>query len=104
MATVYSTRAYAGVLAVGTHASVLTVPAGKTLVLRDISASPDTGTTSSLLIILPAIAVVASLVGITAAAPGHWEGRVVFNAGEGVTLVVGGGQLEIYMGGYLLDA
>lgn len=104
MASIYSIRITDGTFAVGLSAVVYTVPAGNVFVLRDIQAWPDTGTTSSLNVVFTGTSIMASIGGITAANPGHWEGRVVFNAGETIKLLVGGGQLEVSLSGYLLVA
>ena len=102
----YSTQALFHNPGSGAHNTTYTVPAGHVFVVRDISAACDVassiyvycgdgGPANANLIYGPATPVGAIL---------HWEGRVVLNAGQTITVEQDGGQFTAIVSGYLLTS
>lgn len=105
--TTYSSRLWRGEILVATGAAVIfTVPAGKRVVVRDVSGHFTAGTTPALLLHavsanIPFLRVSASTV------PGgfQWTGRQVIHEGENCyTSILGtGGAARFTVSGYVLD-
>ena len=105
MAAVYSIR-LAGLTLSGAFSGTLyTVPAGYTVVLREIDAfTPDTVPTPLFCIMgsVPATFVLLNP-GSGPSSP-QWRGRLVMPAGETLELSLAGGNWRMFVSGYLLAA
>lgn len=105
MAGVYSIRLFAMSLAGPTSPTVYTVPAGSTVVLREVDAySPDVVPTPLFFILSTVPATAFFLTAAAGPASVQWRGRLVMPAAESLELSLAGGNWRVYASGYLLSA
>lgn len=102
--TVYSRRFLQSLaLVVGTPATY-TVPAGKTLVVKDVDCRWISGTTADCVIAIAGTAYITMVRTATGTPAAHWEGGHVLNAAEQLTASMLVGSASVIISGFLLDA
>jgi len=102
VAFLYSTQFAAGVLA-GGSANVFTVPAGKVLVLRDVSYGVFTGTTAQVAWGISGIGFMGVASGLANNSEYHWTGRAVLVAGQTLVVQCATSTINYVCSGYLLS-
>lgn len=102
MAAIYSTQLAAGTQAAGTTTVVYTVPAGATVVVRDISVGAQSAPANFVAINVAGVAEIAAFDAITQYLTAHWEGRVVLNAGQEINVDAITGTWTYIISGYVL--
>lgn len=104
MASVYSTQFFGGALAGDETHNLYEVPTGYVAVVRDVSLfSQSSGSNGCYAGSDAGYAYFSALDQPQYASP-HWEGRVVMNAGEVMTLGIFSGDWTCVISGYLLTS
>jgi hypothetical protein len=102
LATLYSTLLKSASPAAGV---LYTVPAGYVVVLRDAVLRQSSGPLAvAFLVDLSVGAVIESYAPASLNAVDHWQGRQVFEEGDGIGLETTGGVWSARLSGYLLSA
>ena len=105
MATLYSDRLYAGVIASGVYTTLFTVPAGKRYVVRAVAITNATAGTISVLLHFPVAATFLAKVGpiLATDSSSFLSTRHVVPPGESVEAFGVGGAAHVVVSGYVLD-
>lgn len=108
MAAVYSIRIAGDQFTTLSGATIFTVPVGKVWILRDINVWALSASAVTNVAIYGGggghIYVVTAFPNIPGNSAAHWEGRTVFNSGEGCRMNASGGGGSYSISGYELDA
>lgn len=100
---VYSTRFGIGAVAVGTPVNIYTVPAGHTAVVRNIDVTPSSAPSGIFFLGVVGIGFFLALQAGIVNNSVHWEGRAVFNSGEGMEIDSFVSNFNYAISGYLLS-
>lgn len=106
MTSVYSTQFFANVIPAGTT-MLYTVPAGMTVVVRDIELYNSTAAGINVQVFVGgsgADAQIDTALPLTASTPRHWDGRAVLNAGQQIVGYAEAAGVQCLLSGYLLSS
>nr|CRY95963.1 hypothetical protein [uncultured prokaryote] len=102
MATIYSQKLASGGVTVGVVTAVYTAPAAGTVIIRDMQLSPQGDGPSKLVAYVGYPSQLMGVAGGAAYVSVAWEGRVVLDPGDVVSLYGEDVGWEYYISGYVL--
>lgn len=104
MATIYTTRLYAGIISAGGATGLYTAPSGGRVIVRDVVAVALSSSSNTGYISVPGGIPIAFYDGLAQYVTAHFEGRQVLDPSEELSFNLISGEFSLLVTGYVLNS